>query len=173
MLGENTRELASKDLEYEFLGPLAGVGDTVVGTTAGPAGDFIVGFEMVSLNEKFKTLLNGRAAWGPIAAGNLCLLQTDDSVLRAYAADGTQAFEVNCRRGSPSASRCWSANRSSWLVRLVGWSRSTAGSGKLLGQTDLGQPISATPCPAGSRLLGAWCRGSCLPHRNPRELVVR
>ncbi len=157
--GDNTRELASKELEYEFLGRLAGVGDTVVGTTAGPAGDFIVGFEMVSLNEKFKTLLNGRAAWGPIAAGNLCLIQTDDSVLRAYSADGTQAFEVQLPPGQPVGEplvvgkSIVLAGKTGWLIAI------DPGSGKLLGQTDLKQPISATPFPAGSRFLVPGAEG--------------
>ena len=119
-LGEQLRELASKDLEYELLGDTAGVGDTLIATTSGPAADFIVGFEMVSLNESFKTLLGGRVVWGPVAAGNLCLLQTDDSTLRGFAADGTQSLRLSCRPADRWASRSWWANRSCWQERQVG-----------------------------------------------------
>jgi outer membrane protein assembly factor BamB len=158
-VGEAIRELASKDLEYEFLGSLAGVGDTVVGTTAGPAADFIVGLEMVSLNEKFKTLLNGRAVWGPIAAGNFCLIQTDDSILRGFVADGTQRFEVQLPPGLPVGEPLLVGNsivlagKTGWLVAI------DSESGKLVGQSDLKQPISATPFPAGSRLLVPGAEG--------------
>ena len=78
-------------------------GDTMIGTTSGPAADFIVGFEMVSLNEKFKTLLDGRVTWGPVGAGDLCLFETDDSMLRAISADGNT--EVR------SEVACWTAGR--------------------------------------------------------------
>lgn len=157
--GENIRELASRDLEYEFLGSLAGVGDTVVGTTAGPAADFIVGLEMVSLNEKFKTLLDGRVAWGPVGAENFCLIQTDDSILRGFSADGAQTFEVELPPGAPVGEPLLVgktivlAGKTGWLVAI------DAQSGKLVGQSDLKQPISATPYPAGSRLLVPGAEG--------------
>ncbi len=158
--GENIRELASKDLEYEFLGSLAGVGDTVVGTTTGPAADFIVGLEMVSLNEKFKTLLNGRAAWGPVAAGNFCLIQTDDSMLRGFSADGTQSIRgsIAPRAAGRRAAAGRQNDRLGWKNRLAGcdrlWSQENC-----VGQSDLKQPISATPFPAGSRLLVPGAEG--------------
>ncbi len=98
-VAETIKELASKDLEYEMLGPAARVADTMIATTSGPAADFIVGFEMVSLNEKFKTLLEGRVTWGPVSADDLALLQTDDGMLRGIDANGNQKFAVEVAQG--------------------------------------------------------------------------
>lgn len=152
-VGEQIRELASRDLENRLIGSIAGVGDTVIGTTAGEAADFMVGFEMVSLNDKFKTLLNGRVVWGPVSAGELCLLKTDDSMLRGFNADGTQVMEVELPKGDPAGEPLFVdgkivlAGKTGWLIAV------DAASGAVTGQSDLGQPISATPLLAGARLL--------------------
>lgn len=158
-LGEQVRELASKDLEYEMLGDAAGVGDTMIATTSGPAADFIVGFELATLNEKFKMLLDGRVVWGPVAAADLCLLRTDDSQLRGFAADGTQKFAVELPAGVPAGQPITIgksivlAGRQGWIVAI------DSASGQLLGQIDLGQPISATPLQVGTRLLVPGAEG--------------
>ena len=144
-VGEQIRELASTDLEFDLLGTIAGLGDTVIGTTAGPAADFVVGFEMISLKPKFKTLLDGRVVWGPISVGDLCLYQTDDSKLRGIDADGKELFQVELPAGPPIGKPIMHegqvvlAGKSGWIVAI------DAGSGTVLGQADLGQPISATP----------------------------
>jgi outer membrane protein assembly factor BamB len=158
-VGEQIRDLQTKDLEYELLGQAAGIGDSMIATTVGPAADFLVGFEMTSLNEKFKTLLNGRVIWGPVAAGDLCLVETDDSTLRAFTADGVQKFELALPGGKPAGKPLRDgetiilAGTDGWIVAL------DAGSGKLLGQRDLGQPVSATPLLAGKRLLVPGAEG--------------
>jgi outer membrane protein assembly factor BamB len=158
-LDEQVRDLATKDIEYELLGPTAGVGDTMIGTTSGPAADFIVGFEMVSLNEKFKTLLGGRVIWGPVAAGDTCLLRTDDSILRAFDANGSQQFEVKLPPGTPVGDpirvneQIVMAGKEGWLVAI------DAGSGTISGQIDIGQPVSATPLPVGKSLLVPGAEG--------------
>ena len=122
-------------------------------TIGGPAADSIVGFEMTSLNEKFKTLLEGRVAWGPVAAGNLCLIQTDDSKLRGFTADGTQKFEVELPAGRPVGKPITAGNlivlagKTGWLVAV------DPASGQLVGKSDVGQPIAATPLLVGSTTL--------------------
>lgn len=152
-VSEQIRELQVKDLEFELLGRAAGVADTMIATTVGPAADFLVGFELNTLNEKFKTLLNGRVSWGPVAAGDLCLIQTNDGMLRAFGADGTQRFESPLPPGSPVGQPLRNEDsiilvgKDGWIVVL------DAASGQTLGQSDLGQPISATPLLAGQRLL--------------------
>ncbi len=152
-VGEQIKELASKDLEQPLLGPAAGVGDTMVASISGPAADFVVGYDLGSLEEKFRTLLNGRISWGPVSAGEFCLLQTDDSVLRALASDGSQKFEIKLPAGLPVGKPIQVgeamvlAGSSGWLVAL---DRST---GQLIGQSDLGQPISATPYPVSDKQL--------------------
>ena len=158
-VAEQVRELASRDLEYELLGPTAAVADTMVATTSGPAADFVIGFEMVSLNEKFKTLLEGRVVWGPVGVGELGLLQTDDGNLRGFAADGTQKFEVPVPAGLPVGepitvgSSIVLAGKTGWLIAV------DPASGKLVGQSDLGQPIATTPLVVGSRLLVPGAEG--------------
>ncbi len=158
-VGEQIRDLQVVDLEYELLGPAAGVEGMMIATTGGPAADYLVGFELASLGEKFKTLLNGRVVWGPIAAGDLCLIQTDDSMLRAFSAEGTQKFELALPGGRPAGKplrdgeKIILAGTDGWIVAL------DAGSGKLLGQSDLGQPVSATPLLAGKNLLVPGAEG--------------
>jgi outer membrane protein assembly factor BamB len=152
-VGEQLRALASKDLEQELLGPAAGVGNTFVASLSGPAADFVVGYDLGGLDEKFRSLLNGRITWGPVAAGDVCLLRTDDSMLRAFSEDGTQKFEVQLPAGMP-VGKPVVVNQSIVLAGADGWLVAIdAGSGQLLGQTDLGQPISATPLLAGGKSL--------------------
>lgn len=156
-VAEQIRELAVKDLEYAFLGKAAGVGSTWFAATSGESADFLVGIEMTSLEEKFKTLLEGRVVWGPepIADGEsgLCLIRTDDGNLRAYTADGKEVFAIPLPEGEPVGRPVISGNsiivsgKPGWLVAI------DPSSGKITGQTDLQQPISASPFPIGNSLL--------------------
>ena len=152
-VGEQLRELAQSKLEYELLGQVAGVNNTFVATTSGPASDFVLGFEMVGLKESFKTLLDGRVSWGPVAAGDVCLMQTDDSFLRAFDEAGKQRFAVKLPAGSPIGQplmidgQIVLCGRSGWIVAI------DPGSGTLSGTSDIGQPISATPLSIGPKLL--------------------
>jgi outer membrane protein assembly factor BamB len=97
------------------------------------------------LKPKFKTLLDGRVVWGPISVGDLCLYQTDDSKLRGIDADGKELFQVELPAGPPIGKPIMHegqvvlAGKSGWIVAI------DTGSGTVLGQADLGQPISATP----------------------------
>ncbi len=158
-VAEQLRELASRDLEYELLGPAAGVGDTMIASTSGPAADFVVGIEMASLNEKFKTLLDGRVIWGPVSAGEIGLLQTGDNMLRGFSADGTEKFEIELPPGAPVGEPIMAGNsivlagKTGWLVAI------DSTSGQLVGQSDLGQPLSATPLLVGTRLLVPGAEG--------------
>jgi outer membrane protein assembly factor BamB len=152
-VGEQVRGLQEQDLETEMLGEVAGVQDTIIGTTAGPAADFLIGFEMATLERTFKLLLNGRVTWGPVAAGDVCLIQTDDGMLRGFGADGKQRFESDLPEGEPvgkpllDGSSIILTGAEGWIVVL------DANSGQIVGQTDLGQPLSATPLQVGPRLL--------------------
>tara|TARA_R110002049_G_scaffold2750_10_gene22439 strand:- start:79639 stop:82980 length:3342 start_codon:yes stop_codon:yes gene_type:complete len=152
-IGEQLRELAQSKLDYDLLGPSAAVNNTFVATTSGPASDYVVGFDMVGLKESFKTLLDGRVTWGPVSVADVCLMQTDDSVLRAFADDGKQKFQVQLPAGSPIGQPLMIENnivlcgRTGWVVAI------DATSGALLGTTNIGQPISATPLNIGPKLL--------------------
>lgn len=152
-VAEQIRQLAVKDLEYTLLGPAAGVDGTWFAATAGPSADFLVGIEMASLNEKFKTLLDGRVVWGPVASDGLCLIQTDDMNLRAYDSGGQEKFSLALPPGQPVGTpvviddSIIMAGKSGWIVTI------DPGTGQLTGKADLQQPISATPFVIGANLL--------------------
>ncbi len=158
-VAEQLRELSSKDVEYQFLGSAARVDSTYVASTAGPAADFLVGFDMTSLNETFKTLLDGRIAWGPVSAGEWCLVQTEDGMLRGFSSDGVEKFQVTLPEGRPVGEpvvldeSIVLAGQSGWLVSL------DPTTGQLKGQTDLGQPLSASPLQVGTSLLVPGAEG--------------
>jgi len=151
--GEQIRDLASKEVEYRFLGPAAGVGGTWFASTSGPAADQLVGFQMSSLEETFKTLLGGRIVYGPVAAGDYCLVQTDDLQLHAYDAQGQEVFDVQLPAGKPVGKPVVEGD-SLILAGGNGWvAVIDTKAGEVSGQTDLEQPISATPLSIGSSLL--------------------
>ncbi|TWU51007.1 outer membrane biogenesis protein BamB [Rubripirellula tenax] len=158
-VAEQLRELSSKDVEYTFLGPATGVGGTYIASTAGPAADFLVGFDMTSLNEKFKTLLDGRIAWGPVSAENWCLIETEDRILRGFTAEGVEKFQVSLPEGRPVGQPVVIGNaivvagQNGWLVAI------DPANGELKGKFELGQPISATPLAVGNKLLVPGAEG--------------
>ncbi|WP_372721393.1 PQQ-binding-like beta-propeller repeat protein [Novipirellula sp.] len=161
-VGEQIRELAKKALEAPFLGSTAAVGSNLMASVAGPAADFVVGHDLTSLDEKFKVLLNGRINWGPVIAGDSSeygLLRTDDSVLRAFDADGKQKFELPVPEGEIVGATVLSGNvllvagKDGWMVTV------DSVSGEFLGQSDLGQPIFASPLSVGKNLLVPGAEG--------------
>lgn len=169
-VSEQIRELASKDLEKEFLGPAVGLGDTFVATMAGPAADFIVGHDLTSLNQSFQTLLTGRVTWGPVAIDDYACVQTDDGKLRAFTSKGKQAFAVDLPAGKPVG--VVQRVGSNWLLAGVpGWLVTIdPNSGDVVGQDDLGQPISATPLPtsdSGKFLLVPGAEGVIYLNQTP------
>lgn len=157
--GEQVNELASKDLQTPLLGPAAAVGNVYVATTSGPAADFLVGYELSSLNEAFRILLDGRAVWGPVPAGDACLLRTSDGKLRAFDSSGKQRFELDAPAGDPVAAPV-QVGDAMVLVGKPGWVIAyDPTSGELLGQSDIGQPLSAAPVAVGNRLLVPGAEG--------------
>ena len=152
-VGEQIRELQSKDLEFPLIGPSSRVGNVMLASTAGPAADSLVGFDLSNLSETFRVLLNGRIIWGPMAAGDVALVKTDDGKIRGYRASGQQDFEVAIPVGeivgSPirDENRILLAGRSGWLLTL------DASSGSVLGQADIGQPIFSAPMLVNSNQL--------------------
>jgi outer membrane protein assembly factor BamB len=152
-VAEQIRELSSKDIEFELLGPAAAVNGAMVATATGPSSDFVMGYDMTTLEKKFQVLLQGRVTWGPVEAGQQCLILTDDSMLRAITADGQEAFAVSMPPGLPVGKPLLNEGKiilcgaTGWLVTI-----DPAG-GQIVGTSDLGQPLSATPMLLGGRLL--------------------
>lgn len=158
-VAEQIRELASKGLEFKLLGPAAGVGETWVASLSGPAADQLVGFQMTSLEETFRTALSGRVVYGPVASGESCLVQTDDGQLHGYDEAGKELFTVALPAGRP-VGKPIRADNLLVLAGSTGWIATIdTAAGKLAGQLDLQQPISATPLVIGNRLLVPGAEG--------------
>ncbi len=157
-IGDQLRALATKDLEFQLLGPTAGVGNSYFGSFAGPSADFVVGFVVNSLDEKFRTLLGGRIVWGPVAADKHGFLKTDDGMLRAFGEDGQQKFELALPDGEPIGEPV-QVGDSVVLAGSTGWLIKIDSSGKITGNADLGEPISATPYYTGNSLLVPGAEG--------------
>lgn len=152
-VAEQIRELASKEIEYELLGPAASVDGVMVATAKGPSSDFVIGYDMTTLEKRFQNLLQGRVMWGPVAAGDVSLILTDDSMLRGVAADGTEKFQVTVPAGSPVGKPLLHDGKIV-LCGETGWIATVdPATGQSVGQSDLGQPISATPMLLNNRLL--------------------
>ncbi len=158
-IGDQIRELAKVDLPEAFLGPVARVGNQMVAAASGPAADFLIGRDLASLDESFRMLLDGRVVWGPMAAGDVCLVQTNDGVIHAFDSTGKQKYEFESPEGTPVGKPLTIAS-STILVGAPGWliNLDTA-SGRVIGQADIGQPISASPLPVGNRLLVPGAEG--------------
>ncbi|TWT53298.1 outer membrane biogenesis protein BamB [Rubripirellula amarantea] len=153
------RELSSKDIKTEFLGAAASVNDTFIAGASGPAADYLVGHDMESLEEGFRTLLGGRIVWGPVATNDYALIKTDDGNLRAFGPDGSEKFSISIPDGNPvgvpvEMGEEWLlAGSTGWLLKL------DASSGNLTGQSDLGQPLSSSPILVGKSLLVPGAEG--------------
>jgi len=159
-VAEQVRELASVDLPEALLGPLAAIGDTIVASIGGPAADFVVCFDGTSLEETARTLLDGRITWGPFPAGESVMLQTNDGLLRGFDAKGKPimaALPLPPGQLVPGVKRIGDrlivAGKSGWMVAI------DAASGKMMGKTDLGQPLSGLPLEAGKKLLVPGAEG--------------
>jgi hypothetical protein len=152
-VGDRINELGKTELPAPTLGTLAGVESTLMAALSGPAADFVIGRDLVSLEETFRTLMDGRVIWGPVAAGDVGVVLTDDQVLRGIGTDGQQRFAIPVPGGIPVGDclvhdgKLLLASDTGWIVNL------DPQAGELVGLTDLGQPFSATPLLVQDRLL--------------------
>lgn len=164
-VGDQIRQLASIDLEAPFLGRTIGVGNVFVGGVSGPAADFVVGYEEEGLTQKFQKLLDGRIQWGPSLATTddgeeLALLLTNDSVLRAFSADGEQVFQTPMPFEGSLVKDVVSIQGRWVLTGVDGWLVAIdPATGEVLGTTELGQPLSASPLPVSNQLFVPGAEG--------------
>jgi outer membrane protein assembly factor BamB len=78
------KAMASKQLEFEVVSPLAASGPLVVGVVRGDRGDTVVAFQSNNLEIAEETPLQGRVTWGPRRVGDLVFLTTDSEGLLCY-----------------------------------------------------------------------------------------
>jgi outer membrane protein assembly factor BamB len=152
--------LAAADLQDPLLKPLCVIGEKIVGSASGPSADFLVCFDANSLAETARVLLDGRITWGPFAAEDRVVLQTDDGVLRTYDSAGKVVAEpVSLDPGQlvPGVKLIGDVmiitSRSGWFAAI---NKST---GAMIGKIDLHQPLSALPLEVGKRLLVPGAEG--------------
>jgi hypothetical protein len=159
-VAEQIRELTAVDLQEPLLKPLCLVGEMIVGSTSGPAADFLVGFDATSLEEKVRVLLDGRITWGPFAAGDRIVLQTDDGMLRTYDTTGKAVVEPVALDPGPLVPGVKLIGDTMIVTSRTGWFAAiNQGSGALIGKTHLNQPLSALPLEVGKRLLVPGAEG--------------
>ncbi len=156
-VGKQVRDLASADLAQPLLGPAAGVGDAYVATVSGPSSDFLIGYNQAALDQKFRQVLDGRAVWGPVAATRgdekLAVVKTDDGRLRLFTDAGKPAGSIEMPSTSDPVGEIL-VREDRWVLALADGSVvSIDPTGGTPAELSLGQPLSATPLVAGTRLL--------------------
>lgn len=151
--GEQVRELSSKEVTHEFLGPAAATAGSWLAAAAGAAGDTVVTFSTTSLEETHQRMMGGRIVFGPVAAGDAVLLQTEDGHLRRIDEAAEEMWSIKLPSGQPVATpqivdgRLIVAGAEGWLLAI------DLSSGEELGRVEIGQPLSGNPLSLGSRLL--------------------
>ncbi len=159
-VGEQIRELAAVDLKENLLGPMAGVGDSIIATAGGASADLLLTFDTATLEESARVLLDGRVSWGPFAAGDLAVLQTDDGMLRGYDASGKAAMTPVMLLKGELVRNVKLINGSLLVASRAGWiAMIDPASGMMTGKTDLNQPLSALPLEVGKGLLVPGAEG--------------
>ena len=157
--GERINQLAKTDLSAPTLGTLAGVGNTLMAATSGPAADFVIGHNLVTLKEEFRTLMDGRVIWGPAPAAETGVVLTDDQVLRGISRTGEVTFSIPVPKGMPVGQPVMHngnlilASDSGWVVVI------NPASGERVGLSEIGQAFSATPLVLQNRLLVPGAEG--------------
>lgn len=152
-VGDRINQLAMVELAAPTLGTIAAVGTTLMAAVSGPAADTVIGHDLVTLKEKFKTQMDGRVIWGPVTAGDQAIVLTDDQVLRGISTDGKQTFAVSVPKGIPVGDVLLHEGKII-LVSDSGWiAVIDPASNTLTGLTEIGQPFSATPMALKDRLL--------------------
>ncbi|MEL6105450.1 MAG: PQQ-binding-like beta-propeller repeat protein [Planctomycetota bacterium] len=152
-VGDRVSQLAQAQLPNETLGTIAGVGNTLMTATGGPAADFVVGLDLVTLKPKFQSLMDGRITWGPATADDVALVMTNDQSIRGISPDGQITFSVPVPKGTPVGEplmldgKIVVCGKPGWVAVI------DPSAGQLIGLTKLGQPLSATPMPLKDRLL--------------------
>ncbi|MEL7267276.1 MAG: PQQ-binding-like beta-propeller repeat protein, partial [Planctomycetota bacterium] len=152
-ISDQIRELNSEKIDAKLFGRLAATNSAVFGASAAATGDQLQWYDIASLKQQGKKLLKGRIVFGPSTSGELVLVQTDDNVLRAFNDAGTQSWECKLPAGGLADTpvivdnQMIATGKRGWVVRI------STDNGKVLGQTDLGQPLFGNPLVLNGRML--------------------
>lgn len=168
---ETLRQLSEEPLEHVLVGPLAVVGDRILAVQTTSNADEIVAFDATSLSQTQGTALEGRLIAGPFGGELSGLLQTDQKLVSFDAAGKVNwaiAFPGSQIVGAPvlSGNRYLLSTRlgQAWVIE--------ASSGQVIGNIDLGQPLSTAPFEVDKRILVGSDEGAVLAATLPSSPAI-
>lgn len=147
--GDQLRSLSEVDNPQKLLGPMAAIEQSLFATTAGPAADVLLRYDINSLQEAQRLTLEGRVVWGPVSVDDKILLRTDDGKLRAFDNAAQPLWDVELPAGRLMAvpttvdGQWMLVGEPGWLIAM------NPSDGSITGQTNIGEPLSAAPLPVG------------------------
>lgn len=160
-IGDGLKMLNEVALDDALVGPLIALGDQVCAVATTDAGDMLQFFDPTNLQKGAKWPLPSRLVSGPYATEQGCLLQTDGK-LALISPQGQPLWTIDF-----PASQLVSGP----LVSGTNWSLATqsgqvwvlnASDGQVVGQADVGQPLSSPLVQLGPNLLLGSDEGAVL-----------
>ena len=160
------RSLGDRVLERALRGHLVALGDTVIGYSRGPTGDFIDVFRGGDLQSIASPQLDGRVVWGPFVLENRAYLQSDADGLVAIDAEGKIVWKCPLPRmnlvGAPTK-----VGDDLLLGGAIGELIRVSNAGVMVAKSVIGEPISGTPLVIGENVVVPGDEGVALLIKAP------
>lgn len=168
---DTLRQLSEETLESSLIGPLALIGNTVVGVRGGGSGDELVTFNATSLAQSKGFALEGKLVAGPFSGAETGLIQSSRK-LSAITAEGKTAWSVDFPEsmivGEPLLSKGY------YLIATrngVVWNVDVS-NGQINGNVSVGQPLSTPPMEVDGRVFVGSDEGVILAISTPTTITV-
>ncbi len=155
--GKQLRLLNNQPLERAIKGRMDVLNDVAVGLSPGASGDFLDFYECGEFKKIASLTFEGRFAWGPYTASNdsqsIGLALSDIEGLVAFNSEGKLLWSLPLPQtvltGKPvlDGTDVLLASTTGTLLRV------SIADGKIVAQTNAGEPISGTPIVASNNLL--------------------
>ena len=152
------KALASKQLEFEIVSPLAASGPLVFGVSRGERDDTLVAFKASNFEIAKENTLQGRVTWGPEQVDDLVFLTTDIEGLLCFEAGAKRRWKSTLPHGAlagPPVSidgKLLLASKSGFVWTVDSQTGQTTGE-----PLEVGEPLGAEPVvfPKGLLLPGS------------------
>jgi outer membrane protein assembly factor BamB len=164
--GKQLRLLNNQPLERAIKGRMDVLNDVAVGLSPGASGDFLDFYECGEFKKIAALTFEGRFAWGPYTASNdsqsIGLALSDIEGLVAFNSEGKLLWSLPLPQtvltGKPvlDGSDILLASTTGTLLRV------SIADGKIVAQTNAGEPISGTPIVTSNNLLVPGDEGTVL-----------
>jgi outer membrane protein assembly factor BamB/TolA-binding protein len=164
--GKQLRLLNNQPLERAIKGRMDVLNDVAVGLSPGASGDFLDFYECGEFKKIAALTFEGRFAWGPYTASNdsqsIGLALSDIEGLVAFNSEGKLLWSLPLPQtvltGKPvlDGSDILLASTTGTLLRV------SIADGKIIAQTNAGEPISGTPIVTSNNLLVPGDEGTVL-----------